>query len=59
MKGWRTLAINLAIAIFGVLEAADWTGLLGNSTAGLTVTGVSIANMVLRSVTTTPIGRRG
>jgi len=59
MKGWRTLAINLAIAAFGVLEATDWTGLLGSGSAGLAVTGIGIANMVLRSVTTTPLGKRG
>ncbi len=59
MKGWRTLAINLAIALFGVLEAADWTDLLGNSAAGITVTGIGIANMILRSITTSPVGRRG
>lgn len=58
MKGWRTLGINLAIAMFGVLEAADWTALLGGGGAGWAVTGIGVANMVLRSVTTTPIGRR-
>lgn len=57
MKGWRTLAINLAIAVFGVLEAADWTALLGSSSAGLVVTGIGIANMILRSITTTPVGK--
>ena len=57
MKGWRTLAINLAIAGFGVLEATDWSGLLGSNSAGWAVTGVGIANMVLRSITTTPIGK--
>lgn len=57
MKGWRTLAINLAIAGFGVLEAADWTGLLGNPSAGWAVTGIGVANMVLRSITTTPVGK--
>jgi hypothetical protein len=59
MKGWRTLAINLAIALFGVLETADWTGLLGGGAAGITVTGIGIANMILRSITTSPVGRRG
>lgn len=59
MKGWRTLALNLGIAGFGVLEAADWTSLLGSGKAGLVVTGIGIANMVLRSLTNTPIGQKG
>lgn len=58
MKGWRTLGINVAIALFGVLEGADWTGLLGDPAAGWALTGVGIVNMVLRSITTTPIGWR-
>ena len=59
MKGWRTLAVNLAVATFGVLEATDWTALLGSGSGGLALTGIGIANMVLRSLTTTPLGRRG
>jgi hypothetical protein len=58
MKGWRTLAVNLLIAGFGVLEATDWTALMGSESAGWAVTGVGIANMVLRSITTTPMGKR-
>jgi hypothetical protein len=57
MKGWRTLAANLAIAAFGVFEAADWTALLGSDKAGLAVTAIAIANMLLRAVTTSPVGR--
>ena len=58
MKGWRTLGLNFAVAGFGVLEAADWTAMLGNSKAGLAVTAIGIANMVLRSVTSTAIGKK-
>jgi hypothetical protein len=57
MKGWRTLGINLAVAAFGVIEAAEWTELLGSDTAGWMVTGIGVANMLLRALTTTPVGR--
>jgi hypothetical protein len=57
MKGWRTLAMNLAVTGFGVLEATNWSGLLGSESAGWAMTGIGIANMVLRSITTTPIGK--
>ena len=57
MKGWRTLGVNAAVAGFGVLAAADWTVVLGDQRAGWAVTALGIANMVLRSLTTTPVGQ--
>ena len=57
MKGWRTLLANSGIAAFGVLEATDWTTLLGSDSAGWAVTGIAVANMVLRSLTTSPVGK--
>ena len=58
MRGWRTLMINCGIAVFGVLEATNWSGMLGSDRAGWIVTAIAISNMILRSVTTTPIGLR-
>jgi len=58
MKGWRTLGLNAAIAVFGVLEVTDWTSLLGSNTAGWIVTAIAVGNMVLRSLTTTPLGKK-
>lgn len=59
MKGWRTLGLNAAVALLGVAQATDWTHVLGASaTAGWVVTGIGVANMVLRSVTTTPVGQK-
>jgi hypothetical protein len=58
MKGWRTLGLNAAVALLGVAQATNWTDVLGaNSSAGWVVTGVGLANMVLRSLTTTPVGQ--
>jgi hypothetical protein len=58
MKGWRTLLLNLCIALLGVLEVTDWASILGNDKAGLVLTAVAVANIVLRSLTTTAIGSR-
>ena len=58
MKGWRTIGLNLAVASFGVLEAADWTSILGNEKAGWALAAIGITNMVLRTVTT-PVGQKG
>lgn len=57
MKGWRTLLVNSGIAVFGVLEATDWTMVLGSDKAGWMITGIAVANMILRSVTTTRLGQ--
>jgi hypothetical protein len=58
MKGWRTIGLNLAVAGFGVLEAADWTSVFGNDNAGWALTAIGVANMVLRTMTSTPVGQK-
>jgi hypothetical protein len=42
LKGWKTLAFNVAIAVFGVLQAADWVDLLGSERAGVAVTVIGV-----------------
>ena len=58
MKGWRTLGLNVAVAGFGVLQAADWTTMLGDQRAGWALMAIGVGNMVLRTLTTTPIGQK-
>ena len=58
MKGWRTLAVNAALALVGVAEAADWTNLLGEGAAGYVVMAIGVANMLLRAMTNTPVGAK-
>ena len=57
MKGWRTLLLNIAIAVFGVLEATDWTAMLGSDRAGWILAAVAAINMGLRMATTTAVGQ--
>lgn len=56
MKGYRTLILNLAAAVVGVLMATDWTTLADARTTGLIVTGLGLANTVLRFLTDGPVG---
>jgi hypothetical protein len=56
MKGYRTLALNLGAALLGVLVAADWVALTDPHTAGAVVTGLGVANAVLRFLTDGPVG---
>jgi hypothetical protein len=58
MKGYRTLALNLATAAIGVLIATDWTAITDPKTAGLIVTAVGVGNTVLRFFTTGPVGQK-
>lgn len=59
MKGYRTVALNSAAAVVGVLIATDWTKLADPATAGLVVTGLGVANTVLRFFTDGPVGSSG
>ena len=56
MKGYRTLTLNLGAAALGVLIAADWPHLAGPTAAGAIVTGLGLANTVLRFFTDGPVG---
>ena len=55
MKGFRTLAFSLAVAIVGVLQSADWATIVPAGKAGLALTIVGVVSAVLRLVTSTPV----
>ncbi len=63
MKGYRTILINFALASLALaaeitswLTAFDWAAWLPPQYALWVIVGVNIANIVLRFVTTTPVG---
>ena len=56
MKGYRTLALNTVAALGGVFMSTDWGSMTDPRTAGLIVTGLGVANAVLRFFTTGPVG---
>lgn len=56
MKGFRTLAFNVAVAAIGFAQSLDWVSLLGSERAGWALTAVSVANILLRAVTDGPVG---
>jgi hypothetical protein len=57
MKGWRTILVNCAVAVFGVLEATDWSAVLGSDRACFIVAAIAMANMALRAITSTRVGQ--
>lgn len=58
MKGFRTLGFNIAVAILPILEAADFTDVLGVNGMAIYGTVIAIANIALRVVTNTPITKK-
>lgn len=65
-KGWRTIAANVvaggAVVLGTLLDALsgfDWREVLPPDYAAYVVLAMTILNLVLRVVTTTPIGQRG
>lgn len=54
-KGWKTFLFNLAVAVTGVVEqSADVIG-NGEDNVGYILLGTGVINMILRSITNTPI----
>lgn len=64
MKGFRTLAVNGAVAVLPIIDMtlnnAEIVGaVLGAEKAGAVLSVVGLINLVLRWVTTTPVMRGG
>lgn len=57
MKGWRTLAFNIALAVGGVLVTFDWGSVLPAQYVGLAAIAVSLINIGLRAITDTRFGQ--
>jgi hypothetical protein len=58
-QGKRTMAFNLLLALFGVLELFDFTRIVDNhQTAGLITLIVALIGVTLRFQTTTAVGQR-
>lgn len=64
MKGWKTVMFNGLIVLGSViayLDIADFTVLdnfLPKGTGALIGIGIGVVNIVLRAITTTPIGKK-
>ena len=64
MKGYRKIFVNFALAVLALaveiaswLTAFDWVAWLPPQYALWVIVTVNVANIVLRFVTTTPVGR--
>jgi len=59
MKGYRTLLVNLAIAVAGVVVAFNWGDVLpAKYSIIVTTVVIPVINGWLRTITNTPIGAK-
>lgn len=58
LKGWRTVIANALMALVPVLEMTEVTALLPSEWEGPYMLVMVAANLVLRMLTTTPVGRK-
>ena len=57
MKGWRTILFNV-LGMVTVVATSDYAQVIPQSAMPWIGLGIGVGNLVLRSVTTTPIGQK-
>lgn len=57
MKGWKTLIFNGLSVLVTIAELQEWTSIIPDQYLPYFTLGLALANMVLRMVTTTPVGK--
>lgn len=56
LKGFRTILVNICLAIMPILEMNEMMDILPNHYEAPYAVLIALANLYLRSVTTTPVG---
>lgn len=57
MKGWRTILFNAVSSIVPILSLTEWHGLIPAEWLPYWLLFVAVANLWLRVITTTPVGK--
>lgn len=57
LKGFRTLVINIALAIMPILEMSEMLDVLPDGFEAAYAILIALVNLYLRSITTTPVGK--
>ncbi len=57
MKGWRTVLVNAAVGILGVVTPMVSSAPIDPQLAGYVVAALAAINVFLRAITTTAVGR--
>ena len=57
-KGWKTVTFNVLAAIVPILELTELEGIVPEEYLPFYALAVAMGNVYLRSVTTTPMGKK-
>lgn len=57
MKGWRTITFNVLTTIVPIISLTEWHAVFPSEWLPYWLLVVAIANIYLRTITTTPMGR--
>jgi hypothetical protein len=57
-KGWKTLTFNILMALVPILEMRELLPFIPQDYMALYALVVAMGNMYLRSITTTPMGKK-
>lgn len=58
MKGYRTIAVNVLSAAIPIMELTEWRAVLPDGWLPWYILGLALANVGLRMITTTPVGKK-
>lgn len=58
LKGWKTVTFNVLAAIVPILELTETKGIVPEEYLPFYALAVAMGNVYLRSVTTTPMGKK-
>lgn len=57
LQGWKTLIFGVGVAVVGVLQTFDFSTVISDpKVVGYITTGIGVAVIVLRTLTSTPVG---
>lgn len=57
-KGYRTWVINILLALMPILEMTEILDILPDSYTSVYAVAIAVVNLYLRSITTTPVGKK-
>lgn len=58
IKGWKTVLTGALFTVVGGIEAGDYTNIIPNGYEELVVAIAGVVMILLRLVTTTPVGQK-
>lgn len=56
LTGWRTVIVGAALAVAGFLQTFDWATIIPAAWAGPVIGIIGVVMVVLRGLTSTPVG---